>query len=136
MLFPVVERDGSRVKGPVLFGYGDCRTCSFVTNLCSDDKYEHCEYAWRKLRELGKETFCELTDEEWDELTLSTPCCWECPKLYDCLKRYIEEWVIADEDRDKIVREMFGVKSYELLFELVREMREMLGVEQGDRHEG
>ena len=133
MLFPVVERDGNRVKGPVLFGYGDCRTCSFVANLCSDDKYEHCEYAWRKLRELGRECFEELSDEEWDELSLSMPCCWVRDRLYEYLKRYVEDWVVGTGTPvDEVVRDMFGVRDFKLLIKLVREMRKRLGIEGGE----
>lgn len=100
-MFFLIERKGKdKVQSPVITGYGDCRTCTFVTNLCAD-----------------RENCC----------TNEGVCCWLCPKLLECLKAYIEDMVdVSGLSEAEVVRELFGVSSPEVLYELVDKLRKRI----------
>jgi len=59
MFFPIEHtKKRKRVQGPVLAGYGDCRTCSLIEIVCEEE-------ACPRRRKV---------------------CCWDCQKLMICLE--------------------------------------------------
>ena len=123
MFFPVEKLKNSKIQGPVIVGYPDCRTCSFINTLCSDDKHEHCRLAHEALKNIRKDSFYELNDDEWEEVYSAMSCCWMCGNLLQCLEEYVDSW---HGPRDDVVRELFQVEDYETLITLVKRMRKRL----------
>ena len=95
------EVKGCAVQTPVIFGYGDCRTCSFVTNICSEDKEDWC------IRDVPV-------------------CCWECEHLFDCIDRFIQMWGASKEDKD-FLRTFFKCDSLEAFKEGIKRLKQRLG---------
>ena len=73
MFFPVEKvNEKFRLQGPVVVGWGDCRTCSLLTDI------PICDYSW-----------CILVSEEDEDSWEKKPCCWDCERLLDCVDEFI-----------------------------------------------